>query len=207
MKKKISLLAVLGLALLAPSSYSYAQDESSLTNCNCPAGPQGVPGLRGKKGSPGLSATKSVASLFSLVNQQLSAGGSVLFEHTSAITPADYDVSLASTTGQITFLKTGTYNIYWGVEGELAAPFPNHVPGWALALYLDGEPVLGSCFSAYTIFPRRGHANSEGSRIIEVKAGQVLTLQSTSNLPISLNAGYTDSSVPVTVATLSIELE
>ena len=73
-EKKISLLAVLGLALLAPSSYSYAQDESSLTNCNCPAGTQGVPGLRGKKGSPGVSATKSVASLFSLVNQQLSAG-------------------------------------------------------------------------------------------------------------------------------------
>jgi hypothetical protein len=177
-----------------------------------PVGPPGSVGLRGPAGSQGIpgdcsTIPRATASLYSLIDQRLSGGDPVLFEEASAVAPLTYDASLAPSTGEVVFLKSGVYNITWGAEGRLHPPFSNPAPAWALALYLDGAPILGSCFPGFSLSPS-GHTTFAGGRIaITVTEGQVLTLQSASSLPISLVARALGSFVPLTSASLVIESE
>jgi len=177
-----------------------------VTGVQGPVGLQGISGVQGPCCSQPIVA-QSVANLYSVMDQSILSGGAVTFENTNSITTADYDMSLASTTGQITFLKAGIYSIGWMVEGRLTPPFPNPTPAWSLSLYLDGVPVPGACFSAFTLFPEELTRSPGGTVIIAVAAGQVLTLQSTSTLPISLVASYPGSIIPETSASIVIELQ
>jgi hypothetical protein len=146
-----------------------------------------------------------VANVYSLLDQAVPSGASVLFQNTNAIVAADYDTSLMSTTGAITFLKTGTYSIGFTVEGQLTPPFPSPVPAWSFSLYLDGIPVPGGCFSSFTLFPDELVTTAAGTVVVPVNAGQVLTLQSTSTLPVSITSSLSGSTIPVTSASLVIE--
>jgi len=168
-----------------------------------PAGPQGVAGPQGPCCSNlGVS---SVANVYSLLDQAIPSGASVLFQNTNAIIAADYDTSLMGTTGAVTFLKTGTYSISFTVQGQLTPPFPAPVPAWSFSLYLDGVPVSGGCFSSFTLFPDELVTTAAGTVVIPVNTGQVLTLQSTSTLPVSITSSLAGSIIPVTSASLVIE--
>lgn len=167
------------------------------------AGPQGLQGEMGPQGVAG----GAVAGLYSLADQLLPSGGVVVFEGANTVSSSSYDVSAASSSGQITFLKSGIYNISWGVEGKLIPPFSNPPPAWALSLYLDGVPIPGSCFPGFTLSPNGSSAFAGGRIAVAALAGQVLTLQSVSNLPISLSATTVGVFVPTISAFLVIESE
>ncbi|MBX9924160.1 MAG: collagen-like protein [Rhabdochlamydiaceae bacterium] len=238
MRKKISLLAGLGVMLFALNAY--AANGCCCTDCICPSAPQGAVGSQGPTGLQGATGVqgaagvqgsvgpqgaiglqgpvgpqgpccdrpvvaRSIANVYSALDKSILPGGVVTFEQINAIVAADYDTSLMATTGQITFLKSAIYSIAWNVEGQLTPPFPSPVPVWALSLYLDGVPVPGSCFSAFTLFPEELTKSPAGAVIIAVNAGQVLTLRSTSTLPISILASTPGSLVPDTSASIVIE--
>ncbi len=174
-----------------------------------PSGVQGLAGSRGLKGEVGPQGVTggAVAGLFSLLNQLLYLGDAVLFEGTSSVASQVYNVNSASSSGQIVISKSGIYNISWGVEGKLNLPFPNPAPGWGLALYLDGAPVLGSCFSGFTQ-AMGGQAVFVGGRVaLEITEGQTLTLQSVSNLPISLVSANVANALSSVSASIMIELQ
>lgn len=201
--KKLSLLAALSITLFAPGVYS--ANSCCCTDCICPPGPQGIQGPVGPQGPCcGTTASTVVAGLYSLVDQSLPAGSPVLFENTNTITPGDFDISLASSTGQITFLTAGTYSITWRVDGQLTPPFPDPVPAWSLSLFLDGIPVPGSCFAGFSLFPDLLTSNGASNVIVVIGEGQVLTLQNSSLLPISLIASTPGSALQQISATLSI---
>jgi hypothetical protein len=168
-----------------------------------PTGPQGVPGPQGPCCSNIVS--HSMANVYSLLDQIMPSGASVLFQNTNAIVVADYDTSLMNVTGEITFLKTGIYAIGFTVEGQLTPPFPSPTPAWSFSLYLDGVPVSGACFSSFTLFPEELTTTAAGTVIIPVSAGQVLTLKSTATLPVSILSNVPGSVIPVTSASIVIE--
>ncbi len=168
-----------------------------------PAGPQGVPGPQGPCCSNIVS--HSMANVYSLLDQAMPSGASVMFQNTNAIVAADYDTTLMNVTGAITFLKTGIYSIGFTVEGQLTPPFPSPTPAWSFSLYLDGVPIPGACFSSFTLFPDELTTTAAGTVIVPVNAGQVLTLRSTSTLPVSITSSLAGSTIPVTSASLVIE--
>ncbi len=195
-----------------PQGIAGAQGPTGLTG---PAGAQGLAGPTGLTGPAGATgpvgpccpsgSTKAVANLYSVLNQPISPGAVVTFENSNAVTGTAFDFSLASTTGQVTFLKTGLYTLQWEVEGQLTPPFPAPVPAWAFALYLNGVTVPGSCFSSFTLFPEESTKAAAGAVTVAVTAGQVLTLQSTSTLPVNIVSSLFGSLLPVTSASLVIE--
>jgi len=172
-------------------------------------GPQGAIGVQGLTGPQGPCCNNfvisSIANIYSLQDQSIDSGENVTFENTNAIVSADYDTTLASTTGQITFLKSGIYSIGFTVEGQLTPPFPAPTPAWSFSLYLDGVPVSGACFSSFTLFPDELTTTAAGTVIVPVNAGQVLTLQSSSTLPVSIISSVPGSIIPVTSASLIIK--
>lgn len=195
-----------------PQGVTGKDGESGSAGKAGPRGPAGLQGLAGPRGVQGEAGPQgitggAVASLFSLANQSVSPGEVVLFEGVNSVSFQTYDVSLAATSGRIVFLESGIYNISWEVEGKLTPPFPNPVPGWGLALYLDEVPVLGSCFPGFTQAPS-GQAVHAGGRIaIEIVKGQTLTLQSVSVLPISLVSTNVAESLSTVSASIMIESE
>lgn len=201
-KKRLFLLAALSATFFSFNAYS--ADGCRCTDCICPPGAQGPTGPQGPCcQTPG--GARSVANVYSVLDQDTPSGAVVLFQNTNPITAADYDTSLMGTTGQITFLKTGIYHIGWTIEGQLTPPFPAPVPAWSFSLYLDGVPVPGSCFSSFTLFPDEATTTAAGTVIIAVAAGQVLTLQSTETLPVSIISSIPRSTIPETSASIVIE--
>lgn len=174
-------------------------------------GPAGAIGPQGPVGPQGPCCSSSVNSavlnLYSLLDQSIAPGSVVAFENANATTPLAFDTSLASTTGEITFLSGGVFGITWNVEGQLTPPFPAPVPAWSFSLFLDGIPVSGACFSSFTLFPEELTTSAGGKVIISVAAGQVLTLQNTSTLPVSVVSGLPGSTIPVVSTALLIEKE
>jgi hypothetical protein len=109
-----------------------------------PAGIQGVPGIQGPQGiegpeGPCCPGVVNYANLFSNLNQTLASSGNpgsvVLFEQANAVLATDFDISLAPTTGQITFLSGGIYEISYSTTGLVL--FPTPVPTWSFGLFLD----------------------------------------------------------------------
>lgn len=155
-----------------------------------PIGPQGPAGIQGPVGPQGpccgSSGSTVVANVFSLTDQLMVSGQTVLFENFNAVTAGSFDISAAPTTGDILFLTSGTYMISWTVEGLLLPPFPDPVPAWSFTLYLDGIPIPGSCFSGFTLFPDELTIVVAGGVIVTVGAGQTLSLRSTATLPVQI---------------------
>lgn len=182
-------------------------------------GPQGEPGSQGVQGIPGTQGLTgpqgpccqspgsqvSILNVFSTTDQNLPSLGTCLFENVNVFTATSFDVSQAGTTGEITFLKSGNYLLSWTAEGQLTPPYPNPVPAWSLALFLDGIPIPGSCFSGYTLFPAELTDNTGGTVVFNVTAGQVLKLVNTSTLPISLISTIPGSLFPETCISIIVQ--
>lgn len=192
-----------------PQGVPGLQGTTGLTGATGSQGPQGPQGLVGPQGPccASVSGTSSLANIYSTIDQSIPSGALVLFQNANAITAADFDISQMNVTGEVMFLKTGIYRINWSVEGQLTPPYPDPVPAWAFSLFLDGIPVPGSCFSSFTLFPDELTSTAAGIVIIAVTAGQVLTLQSTSTLPVSIISSIPGSLLPETSASLVIEMQ
>jgi hypothetical protein len=139
------------------------------------------------------------------MDQVIPSLGTCLFENVNVVTATSFDVSMLSTTGEITFLKSGNYLLSWTAEGQLTPPFPNPVPAWSLALLLDGVLIPGSCFSGFTLYPAVLTDNTGGTVVFHVNAGQVLKLVNSSTLPISLIPSIPGSIAPETSASIVIQ--
>lgn len=205
-----------GLFLMTPFSLS-AQCPGA---CNCepgaegpigaqgpdgpqgPIGPQGVTGPAGATGNAGLccaSGLPGFVNVYSQVAQTISPfgapGDTVLFEGLN-ISSSHFDTSLASTTGSVVVLADGTYKIDYTAEGRvLTVPFV-----WTLGLYLDSALIPGSTFGNYDDEPLA--TSAAGSVIIDVSAGQAISLRSNSSAPFTLFSGVGVN--PVTSASLKI---
>jgi Collagen triple helix repeat (20 copies) len=235
--RKYVLLGAISTFLLSFQPQAQAQNEGCCcTRCVCPSGPQGPAGPQGTQGVPGPQGNQgnvgpqgiqgvmgpvgpqgpccqlpggstTVANVYSVLDQSIPSGGVVLFEAANVVSVSDFDVSLAPTTGAVTFLTTGVYHISWTVEGQLTPPFPAPVPAWSFTLYLDGAPIPGSTFSSFTLFPDEATTTAAGTVIVSVAAGQVLTLQSSSTLPVSIVSTIPGSLLPETSSSIVIELQ
>jgi hypothetical protein len=189
------------------------------------AGPQGAMGLTGAQGIQGLQGAPGkdcdggggggddccnrYANIYSSVAQIIgaysSANDTVTFNQQNAVSVGDFDLSLAASTGAITFLKHGIYNLAWLLQARITTPVPVPVPSWSFGFWLNGILIPGSIYSGYTQAPGDDAAHSTSEVMIEVKAGDVLKLRNTSVSPVNLNPSVTGSVFPITIASLNIK--
>lgn len=162
-----------------------------------PQGPQGLQGLIGPKGDKGdvgpqgpaggsgTGATKAYVNVWSQANQSRSsfsvAGDVALFEGVNS--NSGFDISLASTSGDIKVLFSGSYLISWDVTGRLHPPFSSPVPSWAFSLFKNNVLVAGASGLGFTASPNDELTHTHGSVIVDLLVGDVLKLRN-----ISLNA-------------------
>lgn len=150
-------------------------------------------------------AVFTYANVFSVMDQDIAAAGTVVFESVSAATPS-FDLSMAPSTGAIKFLKSGIYRIHFSVQGGMTPPLPQPIPDWAFALYINGGHVPGSTYGAFTHSPDDRPQCTGGEVITTVMEGDILTLQSTSIAPVSLNGPMFGSLEPLVSGSVSIFL-
>jgi len=124
----------------------------------------------------------------------------------SAPYTSDFDLTLAATTGDIKFLKSGTYALSWELQGAIifAAPIPNPVPSWSFGFWLNGALVPGSIYSGFTQATSDDACHSTGSVIVKVAANSLLRLRNASVSSVNLNPAINGSVFPITIASVVI---
>jgi hypothetical protein len=188
-------------------------------------GAPGAPGTSGTPGTPGAAGTQgpqgvagpegpccpgvvNYLNLYSNLDQTVAAfgspGSSVLFELANEVTP-DFDITLAPTTGQVTFLRKGVYLMSFTVTGLLAA-FPFPTPIWSFGLFVNGTLVPGSVFSSFSLAPDIILTSAASSVVVQVNAGDVLTLQNTTVAAVNLISSAFGSAAPVNSTSLNVTL-
>jgi len=233
MTKKLKFVGLFSaLLFITPMSGQSATAGCCCQDCICPPGPQGSPGPQGTQGVAGpqgevgpqglmglqgntgpqgpccqspIGSFAAVMNAYSTQDQVLPSLAPCLLEGLNIVTATSFDASMVGTTGEITFLKSGNYLLSWTAEGLLTPPFPDPVPAWSLAFYLDGVPVPGSCFSGFTLFPAELTDNTGGTAIVTVNAGQVLKLLNTSTSTISLISSVPGSLLPEVSVSIIIQ--
>jgi len=188
------------------------QGQSGPQGIMGPSGVQGPQGLQGPKGDPGKDCdcsqvgSKAYFNLYSQIDQHLTASGGALdyckFPSANAITAPDFDISQSNVSGEVKFLKAGTYQIGYSVDGHLEAPFPSPVPSFGMGLYLNGNFVSGSAEAGFTQSPDDDSISLSCTVIIDVKAGDMLKLRSVSTSPVNLVSFHSDLVVPMASSTL-----
>jgi hypothetical protein len=186
----------------------------------CPPGPQGqrgpqgiqgvigvdgIQGVVGPQGIPGPCCESQIAyaNLYSTNPQALAAQGDpasiALFEGANLVTAPYFDVSSASTTGEIIFLQTGVYFIDWRADG-IVTDFSLPVPTWTIGLFQNGVLVPGSNFGA----PESLISNTGGGVIIKATAGDIFHLENTTPVAITLigDPSLLNTSISVSVIQL-----
>lgn len=177
-----------------------------------PQGPQGAEGIIGPEGPIGdqgpccSQGVLNFANLYSTAAQLVAASGkpgsTITFESSNAVSAAGFDISAAATTGEIIVLQSGIYAIGTTVDGSLAVfVFPE--PIWSIGLYLDDTEALDN-FASYAFSPVIPHTHSGGSCIVQINAGQKLSLKNTSTKAVRLDGNPYGTTVPNTVASISI---
>lgn len=178
------------------------------------AGPVGIIGLQGLQGPDGIQGpigadgpccplATDFTSVYSLTSQTILPGQALLLENVAETTPA-FDLTLAPTTGQVVVLKSGTYHIKWGVEGELTPPYFEPVPAWTFAIFVNGtlEPSSGS--GSFSLSPSDLLTNDTGATIIHLNVGDVVTLVNTSLNSFSASSMPFGTLVPLVSARLTL---
>lgn len=183
-----------------------------------PMGVQGVQGLQGAAGQDcdctgggGVGMNFPYANVYASAAQTIqpyNAGqvsDQVLFNAQNAVSSAaDFDLSAMNTTGDIKFLKPGSYHLQWQLQARIAT-LTQPVPSWSFGFWLNGTLVPGSIYSGYTSSPNDDAAHSTGDIIIDIKAGDTLRLRNASVSAVQLNPNITGSVYPITIASVNIE--
>lgn len=188
-----------------------------------PAGPQGPQGAVGPQGPQGLQGLNGLdcdchggnddccqwyANLYSSLPQVIGAYSSssdtVLLDKQNAVSPGDFDLSLAPSSGDIKFLKHGVYHIAWLLQARITSPVSDPVPSWSFGFWLNGVLVPGSIYSGYTQAPGDDASHSSSEVMVEVMAGDSLRLRNTSVSSVNLNPSVTGSVFPITIASVTI---
>lgn len=188
------------------------------------AGPQGVSGQTGAQGPQGLqgpsgkdcdcsqSQQKPFANVYASVAQLIqpfnvpAISDYVKFDSMNSVSSAlDFDLSQMNISGQIKFLKHGIYHIQWQLQARIAV-LVQPVPSWSFGFWINTvNLVLGSTYSGFTSSPNDDVAHSTGDVIIEMQAGDTLSLRNTSINAVSLNPNIAGSVFPITIASVNIE--
>lgn len=148
-----------------------------------PEGPQGIQGVPGKD-CDSKCCKKAYLSIYSLKQQSIASAGNATFELVSADT-GDFDISNASSTGEIICKLHGVFLINWGFDGLLQPPYPFPVPAWALGVYVNGVLDEGTTSGSCSISPDDICTHTSATDILELKAGDVIKLVNLCSLPIS----------------------
>ncbi|MES2875444.1 MAG: collagen-like protein [Bacteroidota bacterium] len=197
-----------------------------------PQGIQGVPGVQGAPGAEGPQGPKgdqgipgkdgvctpeqchcdcadAYANVYSLATQTKSAfgGGSdtVMFDHQNEVS-ADFDISMKNITGEIKFLKHGIYSIAWAAQARITPPVPEPVPSWSLGFWLDGVVIGGSVASGFSQSPNDDTTHATAQVIVEVKAGQILSLRNACSFSIVMDPHTLGALFPIANAGIDIVL-
>jgi hypothetical protein len=150
------------------------------------AGPQGQQGVVGPQGPQGLQGVPGKdcdnrccdaawLSIYSLMPQIIGSASSATFENVLSDS-GHFDISLASTTGEIKCLKHGFYTINWGFDGLLGQPYPFPVPAWGLGIYVNNTLVPGTSSGAASISIDDICTHDSGTAIMEINMGDLLKL-------------------------------
>lgn len=171
-----------------------------------PEGAAGAQGLRGEQGPCGPANFGVYANVFTNLNQTINALGSlgdtVVFEANNAVSVSSIDISSAAITGDILFLESGIYSIYFTVEAILQVfKFPE--PIWSFGLFLDNALLLTS-FASYSFSPVIPLTHTGGEVIVEIQAGQKISLKNTSQFACKLVGNPYGTLVPNTSASINI---
>jgi len=218
------------LATLMFSTHLYAQN-CCCTSCVCPPGPQGgigpqgaqgpegpggPQGLVGPQGPQGIQGPQGVAgpccpltgafaSVYSLVPQTIASSQPVSLESVSATTSA-FDLTNAAANGEVTVLQNGFYFVEWGLDGILTPPFPSPVPAWSFGIFVNGVLNPGSTSGSFSSSPDDIVTHNSGEVIIQLSAGDIVTLVNTSISSVNAVADPLGSAVPTVCARLNIIL-
>lgn len=188
-----------------------SQGVSGTTGDQGPQGLQGIPGVCRPEDCQGKECVCPVAycNVYSLSKQVKGASGSgseVVTFDSSNLVSAEFDISMVSASGNVKFLDHGIYSISWIAQACITPPVPQPVPSFSLGLWLDSSLVTGSVESSFTASPNDDGAHVSGQVIIEVKAGQLLSLRNTTNASITMNPFPTGSVYPIANASINIVL-
>ncbi len=150
-----------------------------------PQGPQGIPGPAG----PCCPAVTAFANVFSLDNQTVTAFGgasdTVLLSSANQVSP-DFDVSTTGVDGRIVFLRSGIYEIDYSVQGQNSV-FTFPTAPYTFGLFLDNVNLIpGSTISTFSIAPDEVLNHASGNVIVQINAGQVLTIRNVSTFDVDL---------------------
>ncbi len=183
----------------------------------CPRGPQGQRGPQGIQGILGIDGIRGIqglegpchrsiqefTNLYSVVNQKLGPNGNpsdvVLLENNNIISAA-FDSTLASTTGEIIFLRSGVYFIDWYASG-IISDFSARVSHWSLSIYINGVIVRGSTFPAQNALIK----HTGGGALIEVYAGDILMLRNRTPVIVTLVGDSTNLNTSAAINILQIK--
>lgn len=205
---------------MGPTGLQGPSGLNGLSGSSGPQGPQGIMGAEGPQGLQGIPGKdcecpekkhcccERFINIYSSLNQSVNAYGSsndtVLFDQVNAISSGDFDISLASSTGDIKFLKHGIYKIDWKLQGRVQPPIPDPVPSFSFGLWLNGVLIPGSIYSAWTQSPQDAVTAASGLVEFEVNAGDLLRLQNTCVSVVDLNPNVLGSVFPITIASLCV---
>jgi hypothetical protein len=194
-RMKFSFL-ILGICLsLSCNSQLLAQTQpccSGVQGAQGPAGPQGSQGVPGPAGPQGIQGVEgpccpnvaAFTSIYSLMAQTVPSGGAATFELVSETSPS-FDLSMASTTGAVTVLQSGIYQVNWSTEGNLTPPFPAPVPSIAFALSKNGVLLPSTTAASFTNSPDTLANITTATAMVRFSAGDVVQLINTSTLPFN----------------------
>jgi hypothetical protein len=172
-----------------------------------PIGPIGPQGLQGPQGIPGIGGTLSYFNAFAATSQNLTAAGGlnqqILFDSLNANTPASYNLSSAALNGNIMFLNAGVYQLSWEVQGTVTPPLPAPVPSWGFGLFSNGVLIPGSVYTGFNESPNNNAVCANGTVIISLQAGAVISLRNVSTVPVSITPSVIGLSTLSTAASLN----
>jgi hypothetical protein len=169
-----------------------------------PEGPQGIQGIPGKDCDNGC-CKRAYVSIYSLTAQLINSLDSAKFELVS-VNSGDFDISLASTTGEIKCLSHGIFQLNWGFDGLLGAPFPFPVPAWGLGIYLNNVLLPLTTSGSCSISPDDICTNTGASAILEINVGDMLKLVNICSLPIQAVTTPFGLTAPIAAARLNIAM-
>lgn len=187
------------------------QGPSGPAGQNGAVGPAGATGPAGPQGASGGSFAPSYFNVYASLQQVVGPSGSptqtVFFDKMNQVfAPADYDLTNAASSGALVFNNHGIYQLNWELQANVTPPIPAPVPSWSFGFFLNGVLVPGSIYSGFNDSPDNDAVHADGTVIIEIPAGGIITLVNTCALSVSLDPNVSGSVFPITIASVVANL-